>query len=455
MKVMKKIIYLCVFISLSLILEIKAQEQHTEYFLRSVPQANYLNVAQTPENSFYIGLPALSSFYLGFKNNALVFDELIAERSDGTKYYNINGLPDMLHEKNFFALNVHEELIAFGLKAKKNYFNFSINEKFLTRFSYPKDFVNQLVKGNGYFLGENADISGMGLNMTHYREYALGCSRKLNEKLSTGVRLKYLQGLSNVYFRESDISLYTASDYHSITAKSKMEINTSLPLADDSDDETSAGDYLNNWDNYGFAIDLGVNYKYTEKIEFAVSLLDLGYINWNKDLKTYKNSNAEFSFEGIDFNGFINNENDSADYFEEIIDSLSETFDLKESFSTYSTSVNAKIYIGATYKLTKKSKIGALLRSDMYYGKLHPSLSLSYIGEFSKLLSLSASWTAMNRSVNNIGLGFSINLGAYQIYMVGDNICSILWPEKTKSVNAHFGMNFVFGYKKKEPVIVD
>jgi len=74
-----------------------------------------------------------------------------------------------------------------------------------------------------------------------------------------------------------------------------------------------------------------------------------------------------------------------------------------------------------------------------------------------------------NHNFTNFGLGFSLKLGFFQLYMMSDNIFApIIWnryswtetrdggeivdnkitvPSNWKYMNFHFGMNFVFGCK--------
>ena len=67
------------------------------------------------------------------------------------------------------------------------------------------------------------------------------------------------------------------------------------------------------------------------------------------------------------------------------------------------------------------------------------------------MFSASAAYSIMNKSYTNLGFGMALNLGPFQTYVTSDNLSCLFAPTKTKNVNFHFGINFVFGLKEKKP----
>ncbi|MBU0487783.1 MAG: hypothetical protein KKD31_07505 [Bacteroidetes bacterium] len=455
-----------------------AQQDQTIYLMRDIPQATYSNPSLIPECKFYIGFPALSSFYLGIGNDGFTTRDVLRYDNTDSLTVDMDNLSDILKKKNNFLLNIKEELISFGFKVKRNYINFSISENFVSRLTYPGDLFAIINEGNASarFFGNTAEFKGAGFNMTHYREFALGYSRALSDKLVVGARPKMLFGMMNIHTRRSDVSFFTANFAEYIETNSDVLVNTSIPMAASMNDtldppEVEFSEYITNMDNKGFAIDLGGSYKYNDKFIFSASLIDLGWIHWKTNPMNYVSEyeNANFRFDGFEINRmFI--ANDSVDFEEtlaDLLDSIQETFNIIEKNEDYNSPLNTKLYLNAVYTVNEKGKAGALLGFDFYNRGLHPSLTLSYNHRFGNILSLTGSYSMKNRNYANIGFGAALNLGPLQLYFVTDNILSMLIydkitdggdfgvpiPRYTRYMNGHFGINFIFGYKKKDPNI--
>jgi hypothetical protein len=92
-----------------------------------------------------------------------------------------------------------------------------------------------------------------------------------------------------------------------------------------------------------------------------------------------------------------------------------------------------------------------MLRNEMLNGASHPSATVSYNKWFFNALSASVSYSMVNRSYMNLGFGMALNMGAFQMYAITDNFYCLFYPERSRTVNVHFGFNFIFGYKEKKP----
>ena len=55
-----------------------------------------------------------------------------------------------------------------------------------------------------------------------------------------------------------------------------------------------------------------------------------------------------------------------------------------------------------------------------------------------------------NKSYTNLGLGVALKGGPVQLYIVTDNVLGMIFPQNTKSIQFHFGINLLFGKKKSE-----
>lgn len=448
----------------------RAQQDNIIHLMPIIPQANYTNPAFKPTPTWYFGFPALSSLYLGIGHTGFAYRDLIKKRSDDSLELRMDNMVDKLGKRNYVSLNVMEELLAFGFRYKKNYFNFSLTDKASFRFAYPRDLISLAWKGNGQFVGKTLDLSGIGVNASYYREYALGFSRDvkiLKQNFVVGGRVKYLNGLMNVWTKKNDVTVQINEDDFAHTANTDFLVNMCAPdslimqidsINGDSIHEKGGIDaqqfFFNNT-NKGLGIDLGVYYKLNDKFSFGLSLLDFGYIHWKtgggSSTRNYTSTVKDFTYDGIDINEFFN-EADTviSQQMNQIGDSLANIFKINQSKNGYSAPLPSKIYLTGMYSLTPHDKVGLLIRSEFFNGGIHPSFTVSYNKRFFNMLSASASYSIMNRSYMNLGFGLALNLGPWQTYVTTDNLYCLFDPEGTRTVNLHFGFNFIFGYKEKK-----
>lgn len=445
---MKKVILIAFLLFNLFINKLSAQQNLTMYNMEAVPQRLYVNPAFMPTASrIYIGLPLISSEYINFSNSGFKYSDLVKHRGDSL-YVDYDNMLSKLSANNYFSAAIQPDLLSFGFKLKKNYFSFNATEKLNFRFRYPKSFMEFIWKGNGGLLGEEVKLN-FGVNFSHYREYAIGFSREINEKLTVGGKLKYLYGMENVWTERADISLTTDPAYYAITAKSDIRINTS-GLDSSSTENIVIKDYMFKRKNRGFGIDLGGSYKYNEKLTLSASMIDLGYIKWKNGVNNYVSAdpNGEFTYQGMDLNQLLNN--DSTNNTAEVMtDSLKKAFKINTVHESYTTKLSTQLYLGGNYNITEKINTGVVLYGQIFDKTIHPGLALSYNQKVAKWLNFSVSYSMYNRSYNNVGLGFSLN-GPVQFYVVSDNLLGAIFPQNTKNLHINFGFNILIGRRSSD-----
>ena len=427
-----------------------AQQDLTLYNMEVVPQRMYVNPAFFPSYSkVNIGLPAISSNYLSLSNSGFKYSDLVRHRADDSLYIDYNNMLSKLAKRNYISSSIRIDLLSFGFAVKNNYFSFNATEKIDVRFSYTKDFMSFLGKGNGASLGQEQNF-GFGLNMTHYREYGLGYSRKIDDRLTVGGKVKYLYGMENISTERSNVSLTTDPNDFSLTAKSDIKINMSgLDSTSTNNISKDPSAYLSKRKNNGMGIDLGGTYKLTEKISLSASMIDLGFIKWKDDSHMNIQShdkNASFTYKGIDLNNFINKDSTN-NPTKKVTDSLQKVFKLDSTHNTYTTKLSTQLYLGGNYYFREKINVGAVAYGQFFDKKIHPALALSFNQRLGRWLNYSVSYSMYNRSYNNIGLGMGLNLGPVQLYTVSDNLLGAIFPQNTKNLHLHFGINLTFGRK--------
>jgi hypothetical protein len=452
---LKRISYLTgVFILLFTQSTLKAQQDLTLYNMASVPQRMYTNPSFRPSDStIFIGLPMLSSEYFNFSNNGFKYSDLIQHDGDSLMA-NVGNMLSKLAKVNYITFSYHTDLLSFGFPVKKNYFSFNISENVDIRFGYTSDFMNFLWKGNGdpSTMGQPVNLAPS-LNAMHYREYGLGWSRHITNKLTVGVKLKYLYGEEDVNTENTNASITTDPNDFALTAQANINVNTS-GVINSFGNNFDVSDYLFKKKNNGAAIDLGGTYKYNDKLSFSASITDLGFITWRTETTNYESNdpNASFTYNGIDLNQFINNNSVQINnVIQNTLDSAKNIFKVNTLNHSYTTMLTAQTYLSANYKLLDRTSVGALFYAQIVNGYFNPAGSLSLSQQVGRWLTASINYSAYDRSYTNIGFGLAIGSSPVQFYIADDNILGMFMPQNAKVIMLHFGMNIILLHKTPVP----
>src|SRR5690625_4892024 len=77
------------------------QQDLSLVFLKEVGQHNFANPAFQPEYQVNVGLPILSSNYIGLSNSGFSYNDVIS-KENGLLYLNLDNLIGTLDDKNYF-----------------------------------------------------------------------------------------------------------------------------------------------------------------------------------------------------------------------------------------------------------------------------------------------------------------------------------------------------------------
>ncbi|HCW07239.1 MAG TPA: hypothetical protein DGG95_07740 [Cytophagales bacterium] len=317
----------------------------------------------------------------------------------------------------------------------------------------PKDLMNIFVNGNAAYVGQTASISPKAESTT-LLETSLGGAYQVDEKLTVGVRLKFLKGITNLTTQSANMTLTEDSNF-ALTANASMDVRSS-GIHNFSDSNFDFGNHIHDYlKNNGFAIDLGATYKLNDKLALGASLIDIGKIHWQNNTYGYRidPEKANYTFPGVDLSKVING---NGDYLKSLGDTLQNRFQVQQNpIGSYSTPLPGKMYLNGMYEVKKNLTLGAVFFSERFRGRLSSGLTLGANKHFGKWVSTSLTYTVTSNSFNNIGAGFSLNLAPVQIYFVGDNILRMPlggmdhYISTTKYFNLRMGLNFVLGWDKK------
>ncbi len=479
---MKKLLYIITLFMFAQTLW--AQQNNTMYFTETTPQTRWLNPAKQTECKFHLGgaiIPItgqlLFPVHINYGNNGFALKDMLQYNADmdslvlpGFKGYDWNQLEGNLREVNFMTFETHINWLTVGYKFKDWYIGLDVTDKIDARFSFNQDLIRFAKEGNAQtFLTETANLGDLGITATAYSEYAVNVSKKINPQLTVGLTAKVLFGKSNIWTERSIIDLSTNNnDNYPITVNADVMVHSSQPayeikemyydyqgdsLVFETEEQTvdPADTYLN-FKNMGLGFDVGAIYKFNDKIELQASLMDIGYINWKTNPHTLS-VKGEYYWDGYDFQPQLTEDEDliteANDSLKHHIINIFEPSLQKDSYKTYLT---PKAYLGASYKLNHKIKAGLLLRAAFYQQAFHPSLTLSANFRLARWFETVASYSIINNSYSNVGIGFAARAKWFQFFMMSDNVFGFIWPQSTRNINFRMGMNLIFGCKKKQNV---
>lgn len=464
----KKAAYIGLAILMSLFLfqsnQASAQRNLTLYGMKSLPQRNFANPALRPDSRLFVGIPGISSLYAGFGNSSLQLPNLfnaLERHNDDSVTLNVNELGSVFRKKNSFSNEVNIDLLHFGFELGDNNF-FTVNATYVHRFklSFSNDLFDLVFQGNGGDnLGRRFNM-GVGIDLMEYTEIGLGYSRRfLNDRLTLGARYKYLKGVLNFNTERSDLTFTTRPGDYALLLDSDIKVNMA----------SSIGPVTGNWPTYlknltpfdlidmatknsGWGLDFGATYDLTKRVELSAAVKNLGRIKWNDNALNWESRNpgAQFEFNGIDFNTIFDNSSTSEEAIEALSDSLIDRFAVDSSNKTYTTGLFPEFYLGGTLSLTKNHRAGVLFYGDWFQKQLHPAITLSWYSQLSRVFSISASYTLMDNTFNNLGVGMAFNGGPFQYYIVTDNLISVVNPDNVRNFSVRMGFNLTFLRKPKE-----
>jgi hypothetical protein len=406
-----------------------AQESTLLHFMRHSPQSLRTNPANLLDSAkSFMGIPFLSNINPDLNLGVAYSDAIFRiQNENGEDSLRVdNSIVNKLKKSTRMGVDLHYEILSFGIRFREdNMLTFSLSAKAFGTFLFPKDIAVLLLKGNrpGETLSINSD-----LNASAYMEAALGYSRALNENLKIGLRLKYLAGIANAYSDglRAGITTAPAPDF-------SMKLTSNAIL------RTSCLDFEkdNPFKNSGMGFDAGLYYKSPVKgLEFSLSLIDWGYIQWNSKSTAYQSKvkNGEYEFKGI--TDIKNNNLDT------LLHTLEDAFQLNEveNPDAYTSPLPGKIFFGTTYDFSPNNKLGFLFSTRALQRFSRTTFSLMYSRAVGSWLTVAAGNNCMIQKIFNPALALHFRLGSFQLHLVGENISSF-YVKDISTANIQFGMN--------------
>ncbi len=427
-----------------------SQGNHTLYNMRAVPQVVSQNPAFSPYSRYHFSIPGLSSISAGLTNNTVELNDILSlgqglttESGPSDDDYNdffLNFYRGLKEENNFANIEMNIELLRFGFKVGWNYFGFSATERFEIFSVFPRAAFD-LLHPNFNLQQREIQISDYSLSLMHYREYAFTYNRKILDNLTVGANFKYLYGMDNMDFRN------VSFDWIPISASSDLRLVGSADVSASNGagligavrgrDDLNPSLYGYGLNNHGYAIDLGLSYRLLGRFNFSGSVLNLGSITW-KDGSSSFNDQVDMQV-GIfsTTTGGITGE--ETDFWQAVIDSVTNQIESGISSDPYTTRLSPTVNAGLGIRLTDRIELNSVSQTTFQNVVLTRFLIGANI-RVKNTASVLINYSASSVTYESIGLGFSLNIGGVQFYLISDDVVSMY--SLSNNLNARFGLNF-------------
>jgi len=425
-------------------------------FTKGIPQSTQLNPAFRPVKKWYVAMPALGSVQINGSNSGFSWSDIIRNGTGmqaDSLIIDLDYAASQMQDNNLFATEASIQVLGFGFAVKEWFFTFDINHKLKAKMNYPLTFMN-LRYGNWNYDGNkpiNHSFSDMYVNGLDYHEVAIGASKPINDKLTLGLRVKYLIGVANIQSEYFNFELETFEN-GSMRIASDASFRTNIPLdvtydaegyIDDLDVSDDADDLFTSTSNKGWGFDFGATYQVTDKLLLGAAFNDVGFIKWNEGTSRLF-TKGTFEYDGVDVSEELTGDAGDADYLEDLADDFEETFRFNNDEESYKTGLMGNFNVSADYQFKEWLNFGLVSKNYFVDDKLIPQVTLATGLQAGRVLSTAITYSFMKNAPANLGAGLRLNLGAFQVYGVTDNLGSVFNLANAKYINARLGINFVF-----------
>ncbi|NJK93521.1 MAG: hypothetical protein HC905_00070 [Bacteroidales bacterium] len=164
------------------------QQNNSLYFMDRIPQSIQLNPALQPGCIVYLGVPGISGIEVNGGNNALSLKNILIQNDDigklVTPFYSkeiTRQTLDKLNKNNVFYAGSQIDIASFGFKIMDSYVSFLVADKVNVNTIIPKSLFEFIY--DPIDVGKTFNIENLRINASYYREYSVGYSQKINNKL--------------------------------------------------------------------------------------------------------------------------------------------------------------------------------------------------------------------------------------------------------------------------------
>ena len=446
---MKKYI---LFFILAITSSINAQQQ-LSFSFGEIPQNLMLNPGAETNFKSHYGIPVFSnlSFKAGFTGFTLADLFLNDSRDFNLKFEEVLNKID---SDDYININTVVEVLSAGLRIDdKTYVSFGFYEELDLITYFPKDITELVYYGNEPFLNRPFSISELVMKADMLGVLHAGMSRKVDEKLTIGGRLKIYSSSLNIETNNNSGTITATTNNTNIIRQTLDNLDAEIRTSG----ITDSNDVFSNTllgGNLGLGFDVGLTYHFSPQLEFTGSIIDVGFIKYSKNIRNYT-AKGNYILDGINFEY---NSDDPSDYWEQLEEDFNANVPTGETENTYTSWRPMKINAALKYSFgEKRSKFCYTKTHKQYYYNsigfqihtimrpLKPQFSFTsfYEKSLSKKIHTKFTHTINDYSAAIFGVATSLQVGKLNIFGVLDNILAVRDIASANNISLNFGFNIV------------
>ena len=439
-----------------------AQNKQVLYDFSSLPQTLLLNPGAEVNHKIHVGMPLFSqlSFQAGFTGFS-VYDIFADDGIDIND--KIRNAVNNYGTSEFMALNQQLEVLNVGFRLKNNSFlSFGYYQEFDFIAKFPRDIVDLFYEGNTD-INRNYSINKLAARAELFGVLHVGLSKKINNKLQVGGRVKLYSSVFNANSRLNTGSFFTGVGADNIYTQHLDNVDfmmqTSGVFLDEEEDVDGkyVKDKLLFGGNLGLGFDVGFTYHPKKQWIVTGSILDVGFVNYSKNVESYR-VKGDYDIEGFQLNFDPDN---PQNYWNDLKDEFDDSIVLDTLYKSYLALRPIKLNASISYSYGQKyddcrflidpntylNKVGFQFYSNVSAVHSYMAATLFYERRLGKHLQTKITYTADPYSFSNIGVGLSTQLGIFNTYFVADNLLSLNNLYNAKSASFQLGINFIIKHK--------
>jgi hypothetical protein len=429
----------------------KAQTESTLSSMRRVYQSTYINPSFIPKYKLSIGIPILSNININNSRSGLSLSDMV-DCIDNEGLLDLNKMYTKI-DGGGYSIQTTFQTDMFHISFPIGRVQVGINSSLKTQNNQTidKDFIGFLANGNAYFAGQTVSVGVLDVSSMAYLENGVSVARQFN-RLSVGVRAKYLQGLYAIDTKDLGLDVTTSvNPYDTMTIRTRGSLRTAgVPLFVDSLTGQQKNDELKNFDpsnifsNSGLGFDIGASYQITSDLLVHASVVDLGGINWKAAAYNYELIGQDANFAGFTREQF-NSDSARSAYTDSLTKIMYQTNVSEKSFTT---KLATRYYAGVDYNLTRRDRVGFLFQGQQLPSRFVSAYTVSYARKFGTNWDVTTNYTMYNKEYSLVGLGTAIKMGPVQLYLVTDNLLVFFLPQNSNNFSFRMGINLVWSENK-------
>jgi hypothetical protein len=378
----------------------------------------------------------------------------------GSPVIDIENFYQNIPENNFIIQDIAVPMAFVSIPHKSGTYSFYYRENVNSVLKFKKDLIEFLVNGNIEPEYKNFNSNSIKILTNGYREFTFGYARKVNKKLDAGLHAKLLYGAAFVDADEWNYGIETANDASFVNFLSNgyghIRLPITIELRNDStiqsvDGEKAFSKYMKSYDNKGFALDLGINYRINKRSSFSAAVRDLGAIWYNSNGYNME-QNDKYGYIGFDMINAIRwpeeagytNPNVLIDYLK---DSIRNAWQPVFYESSFISALAAKSVLHYQYLFSDLLKFGITNQSVFQKNNFQNILTFSALQSWPNL-SVFESLNLHGTDDVSLGGGIQYEGDFFQAFLATDNLIAFYHPANNKTFSLTAGICILLNHAK-------